>query len=104
MNNLAHSHQLPTGWVQARYRKSEIPELQGNPYAEAIPPLKDFVTWARVLAIRPRFDPLERSAPEHVRAVYVRRLSGYFEPLTRHMQLATEVHAMLLNGYMSSSL
>lgn len=99
MNNLAQTHQLPTGWVEARYRKSEIPELQGNPYAEAIPPLKDFVTWARVLARRPRFDPLERSAPEHVRAVYVRRLSGYFEPLTRHMQLATEVHAMLLNGY-----
>ncbi len=99
MNNLPQSHQPPTGWVQARYRQSEIPELQGNPYAEAIPPLKDFVTWARVLAIRPRFDPLERSAPEHVRAVYVKRLSGYFEPLTRHMQLATEVHAMLLNGY-----
>ncbi len=90
----------PSGWLKASYRTHEIPDLEGNIYAMALPPLADRNTWAERLRHLPRFDPAERDLSREVRAGIIRtRLPLLFVPLLRHLNLAQDISALLHTGY-----
>jgi AAA domain len=86
-------------WPVADYRESPVPELRGNIFAEALPHPRTYESWEKILVQYPPFSPEERALPAHARALRVRRLRNYFEPLERHCAFALDVATLLLWSY-----
>lgn len=79
----------------------DLPEYRENPFIARLPPLLPSIDIVRALADPPRYSEAERQYPAHLRAECVHRLGRYFEPLERHLQLASKFATLVRQGYIS---
>lgn len=96
MDNL---HLLSPECVIARYSGQRIPQYQGNPLIEALPPSLDDEALIEALTLAPVFDPGQRNWDAQDRLQMLGTLSGFMVPLQRHVELARALDAMLRTGY-----
>ncbi|MDK2123063.1 AAA family ATPase [Parachitinimonas caeni] len=96
---------LPKGMVHAVYKDTGISRYHGNPLIEALPPILDRHQLREGLsgqiAIRPTDIYLDGQTRIHVIS---QLLDGFFQPLSRHIELESKLSIMLRQGYIGRNL
>jgi hypothetical protein len=87
--------------IKANYRCPEIPEYQGNPLLEALPPITDASQTLDLLTNLPRYHPDERKHPVELRLHYLDRLFDIVQAQPEHLRVATTVSRLIRHGYKS---
>ncbi|WP_319542355.1 AAA family ATPase [uncultured Pseudodesulfovibrio sp.] len=96
---------LPQNMVRAVYRESPVPQHQGNPLIEALPPLMDTRQVREGLAGNVHFDPQSIYAGGRERAHIISSLlDDFFQPLSAHVQLEEKISIMIRRGYVGRNL
>ncbi|MDN0075418.1 ATP-binding protein [Crenobacter sp. SG2303] len=86
-------------FYRASYIEQRIPQYQGNPLIEALPPSLDDEGLLEELFIMPEFAPEQRNWHIHERVQMVAQLANFMVPLPRHLQLAHCLDALMRQGY-----
>lgn len=83
----------------AQYKQQTVPNYQGNPLIEALPPLW---TEAEVLEQLPTasYSPDERLLDRVARLHCLHGLFGYFQPLEHHMEIERRLACCIRQGYL----
>ncbi len=85
--------------VRAAYRDTGIPDYDGNPLIEALPPvLTDDQATVR-LAHYPQYDEARRRAPDHIRYHLIQNGLRCFIPLDIHLNLQRRFSCLIRVGY-----
>ncbi len=79
--------------------KGMLPEYDGNPFISGLPALQTQIELIQALEARPMFHEKERQYPYYVRKHCLLRLTRYFEPMQRQIQLAERFGMLLRQGY-----
>ena len=88
------------GGVQpASYTPHFHPQLRGNPFAEALPPVLDREPWLRRFVDRADYEPDVRTAPPEQRHMLAGTTPYFLQPLARHYYLAQALTNNLHMGY-----
>jgi hypothetical protein len=77
----------------------DLPEYRDNPFINRLPPLRDHHAVLDGLTDLPAFDPAERTYPAHIRLHCLQRLTRYFDPNERHLDLDQRLDLMIRQGY-----
>jgi AAA domain len=88
----------------AKYNDHKLPEYNNNPLIQALPPIlseDEFIEKAMVL---PSYAPEEKELDAHHRFHCVERLSRYFQPLNKTVNLQQVVCALLMQGYLARNI
>jgi len=85
--------------VKAIYSDAVIPEHEGNPLIEALPPIIDDKTLIKKLSHFPRYDNSERTLDAHIRKYYVDRLDQLRQPLPEYIQCFRDIERALFDSY-----
>jgi hypothetical protein len=85
--------------VQAAYRDTGIPDYDGNPLIEALPPVLADDQATVGLACYPRYDEAHRHAPEHIRYHLIQNALRCFIPLDIHLDLQRRFSCLIRVGY-----
>jgi hypothetical protein len=80
---------------------SLLPEYQGNPFIECLPPPLSHKEAFQALKKPPIYSETDQSLPAEQRIECVRRLKTFFEPLPMHAALSREIGALIRQGYIS---
>ncbi len=84
----------------AGYAASEVPEYQGNPLIEALPPIRrDDLEVMQAMSMAPIFSAAERELDAAIRRELVSRLNDLFIPLPPHFQLLERLSTSLRRSY-----
>lgn len=83
----------------AVYIKHPIHAYRGNPFIEALPPIKTDDEAAEALARYPSYDAAERRMPAHLRLHLIQNAAQTFIPLPVHLDLNQRVSRMICAGY-----
>jgi len=86
--------------LTARYRKQEIADFVNNPLIEALPAILSTDEWFDRLENPVAFDESERVVPAHLRSHFISRLQRFYQPLPRHLELASRIDQILRQGYL----
>lgn len=76
-----------------------IPEYDGNPFIARLPPIKSRKEIFKSLQFKPDYSEEECGYPAHYRKHFVLRLGRFFEPVSRHVELAERLDYILRQGY-----
>jgi hypothetical protein len=87
--------------VDAIYRKPEIPDCEGNPLIEALPPILTIEQAMPRLAFYPEYHQRQREAPNHIRNLYVQNGMRFFAALDIHLDLEQRFSCLTRIGYLS---
>ncbi len=90
----------PNG-VVATYREAELPEYQGNPLIEALPPIYSEIEARELLKYYPEVDPAIRAKPSHIRMHAVVNAADFFAPLPIHLALQQQLSRIIMSGYLN---
>lgn len=86
--------------IQAIYRETGVSSYAGNPFIEALPPLKESVDSASALRSTMVFNVDDIKKSRVVRAHTISRIADeFFQPLGSHMLLSERVSLMIRGGY-----
>jgi hypothetical protein len=85
--------------TSAVYIKQPVPGYRGNPFIEALPPIKTDDEAAEALTRYPSYDPAERQMPAHLRLHQIQNAAQTFIPLPVHLDLNQRVSRMICTGY-----
>ena len=102
MNSNQHIPSLLVGKgrvEQATYWAPGIPNYQGNPLIEALPPILIQDETAALLAYYPEYDKEQRSMPAHLRLHLIQNALQFFAPLPIHFDLEQRFSRMIRVGY-----
>jgi hypothetical protein len=83
----------------AQYRDHKLPEYNSNPLIQALPPILSRAEFSKYVTRYPDFAPEEREFDAHYRFHCIERLSRYFDPLNKTVDLQQVVCVLLMNGY-----
>lgn len=84
----------------AHYHDSPVPEYQGNPLIEALPPVqREDEEMLAAMSVAPPFSVEERSLAPAIRRELVSRLTTLFIPLPPHFQLLERLSTSLRRSY-----
>lgn len=94
---------IPNGGlaVVAEYNDQLLVEYKGNPLIEALPSILSSDQFVEATLEHPTFDESERSLDSWVRLHCVERLSRFFQPLGRHIDLEQKISRVLRQGYLA---
>lgn len=94
---------LPHGEIayKAQYKKQLLPEYSGNPLIEALPKILNKEEYIEAVTNYPLFNESDRSLPPEVRLQCVMRMTQYFQPLSKHIDLEQRVSRIIRYGYLS---
>lgn len=94
---------LPNGnyAVKAVYIQQPLPDYQGNPLIEALPPILSYEEAFDYLAFIPTYNKEERQLEPHLRLHCVQRLFTVFQPLDKHFDLEQRFSMAIRQGYIS---
>src|SRR5690242_2289446 len=84
---------------QAHYHESDIPFYCGNPFIEALPPIREREEVVTALCYYPSKDERERALPTSIRHEMVGVASMFFQPLEMHVDLERQVSRTIRFGY-----
>jgi hypothetical protein len=84
---------------QATYLDPVIPNYQGNPLIEALPPIFTQDETAERLAFYPEYDEEHRKMPAYLRLHLIQNTLQFFAPLPIHFDLEQRFSRMIRLGY-----
>jgi len=87
------------GQVKASYIELPIPEYQGNPLDEALPPLWTAEEVEQRLSYFPFYDPKQRKLASEVRLHLLENAREFFIPQGIHYEIHLSISNMLRRGY-----
>ncbi len=90
---------FPSSAVTAVYTPQRIPQYRGNPLIEALPVTLDDDALIDWLTLSPDFEPEQRDWPTHERIHMLKSLRNFMVPMSRHIELARALDAMIRGGY-----
>jgi hypothetical protein len=85
--------------VTAAYAEQVIPEYQGNPLIEAMPPLWTMSEVEQMLSYFPDFDPKQRELASEVRIHLLDNAREFFVPQGIHYEIHLSISNMIRRGY-----
>jgi hypothetical protein len=85
--------------VQAAYRETGIPDYDGNPLIEALPPVLTDDQATLRMACYPQYDEAHRQAPDHLRYHLIQNALRCFIPLDIHLDLQRRFSCLIRVGY-----
>ncbi|WP_153130470.1 AAA family ATPase [Dechloromonas hortensis] len=92
------SHLAPA-YATAVYSEQRIPQYQGNPLIAALPPIGTEEEVMNRLFSLPYFAPEQRNWTDAERIQMIAQLASFMLPMSRHVQLAYALDAMMRQGY-----
>ena len=87
--------------INAVYRSCGLPQYDGNPLIEALPPIRTEQEWIEQLIETPPITDAQRKAESHIRAYHVSRLKHLYVPDTGSLQLARRLDRLVRDGLVS---
>ncbi|BAY35707.1 Tn7-like transposition protein C [Nostoc sp. NIES-2111] len=88
----------------AKYNDHKLPEYNNNPLIQALPPILSGEEFIEKAIILPSYAPEEREMDAHRRFHCVERLSRYFQPLNKTVNLQQVMCALLMQGYIARNI
>jgi hypothetical protein len=85
--------------VNATYSEQLIPEYQGNPLIESLPPLWSMEEVEKMLSYFPLYDPAQTQLPTEVRLHLLENAREFFIPQGIHYEIHLSISNMLRRGY-----
>jgi type II secretory pathway predicted ATPase ExeA len=95
----ARVNELSPSCVNATYTPQRLPQFKGNPLIEALPRSPTEKETFELLSLEPQFDPEQRSWTAQERLQMLLTLQNFMFPLSKHLELAFSLDALLRNGY-----
>lgn len=90
---------MPPMMMEAIYRTSAVPEHQGNPLIEALPPFMQASDIADSFGRYPAMADSERLLSRSDRMMLISRLNNYLQPLPSHFEVIEKIQFILHSGY-----
>jgi hypothetical protein len=95
-------HIIGQGWrVPATYRPQTVPDYQGHPYIEALPPILTKKLAGKLLGLFPLYDKEYCLAPNEDRFHLIQSGMKFFTPLPVHQDLERRISCLVRGGYVS---
>ncbi len=88
----------------AIYRDHKLSEYNANPMIQALPHLMTEEEFLASVTVMPNFAPEEKFLASHLRTHCVERLSRYFEPINKTLQLQQAISVLLMQGYIARNI
>jgi hypothetical protein len=88
-------------FTHAYYHEQLIPEYEGNPLIEALPPILSKQEVIEKLSYYPHFDENERQLDSQYRFHIIQRLFSLFQVLPFHLDLESRLSRLLRQGYLA---
>lgn len=85
--------------VRAEYRETGIPDYDGNPLIEALPPVLTDDQATVCLARYPQYNEADRRSPDHIRYHLIQNALRCFIPLDIHLDLQRRFSCLIRIGY-----
>lgn len=89
--------------VKAQYHKATLPEHQGNPFIEALPPKKDYEYLMKAFTHYPKHDDEVRSYTALEREDYTSRLKTLRQPLPIYYDCFRSIESAIKHGYLAKN-
>ncbi|MFG1487856.1 ATP-binding protein [Oceanospirillum sp. HFRX-1_2] len=90
---------------QAQYIDAEIPDYEGHPLINALPPINSPQQTAQQLNRYPKVGESEKKLPGHIRRhAMMRILDQFLYPTKAHLQLEQMLSSMIRRGYLSRNI
>jgi hypothetical protein len=83
----------------AKYRHFKQSDYNNNPMIETLPPILSHGKFIELATKSPVYKPSERELDAHERFHCIERLSRYFEPLPKTVELHQNICVLLMSGY-----
>ncbi|MEJ1934884.1 AAA family ATPase [Nostoc sp. NIES-2111] len=90
--------------VIARYIDQKLPEYNINPLIQALPPILSAGEFIDKVTRTPDFDEQERELEPHYRFHCIERLSRYFDPQNKTVELQKVICALIMSGYLARNI
>lgn len=95
---------LPTKAIIAKYGET-IGHYQGNPFIEALPPIREKKDVINLLRSRVEFKISDRQLPASSRIHLISQLlNNFFHPIARHIDLETKISILIREGYVGRNI
>ena len=88
----------------AVYRDHGIPEYNANPMIQALPRMMTEKEFLSCVTVMPNFAPEENFLQPHLRIHCIERLSRYFEPINKTLQLQQAISVLLMQSYIARNI
>ena len=88
----------------AQYKEQMIPEYNGNPFIEALPPIMTKLQAMDKLAIYPFYDENERFLEAEYRFHLIQRIFDYYQPFTINLELEAIFSRIIRQGYLKRNI
>lgn len=88
----------------AKYSDHKLPEYNNNPLIQALPAILSGEEFVEKVMELPSYAPQEREFDAHHRFHCVERLSRFFQPLNKTINLQQVVCALLMQGYLARNI
>lgn len=97
---------IPDGeWaVIAQYRDHKLSEYNNNPLIQALPPILTAEEFVDKVTRVPDFAPEERELEAHYRFHCIERLSRYFDPQNKSVELQKVICVLIMTGYLARNI
>lgn len=102
-NNQGEVVKIPDGElaVIAKYIDQKLPEYNANPLIQALPPILSADEFIDKVTRTPDFDDEERKLEARYRFHCIERLSRYFDPQNKTLELQKVICALIMTGYLA---
>lgn len=88
----------------AIYRNQKLREYNGNPMIQALPLIMSDEEFLQSATVMPDFAPEETMLESHLRFHCVERLSRYFDPIDKTLELQRIISVLLRQGYIARNI
>jgi hypothetical protein len=85
--------------MNAIYSPPSLPDFEGNPFIEALPPMIEYTELYKELYTPIRYSDEERTLPKSQRILLLNRLKRFFIPNKKHIELYNKIYTALVDGY-----
>ncbi len=90
--------------IVARYIDQKLPEYNTNPLIQALPPILSSEEFIDKVTRTPDFDEQERQLEAHYRFHCIERLSRYFDPQNKTVELQKVINVLIMTGYLARNI
>lgn len=85
------------------YNTCYLPEHQGNPLIEALPPIMDNTSLAKSIRVSEQVAEQERYLPDHLREKVLLRMYRFVEPTTNYLRVFRAIENAILESYVNKN-
>ena len=98
--------EIPNGeWAAlAKYNDHQLPEYNSNPLIQALPPILSKEEFVDRVIKSPDYNPAEREIEAQYRFHCIERLSRYFDPQNKTVELQKVICVLIMQGYLARNI